>query len=44
MAAVKRNHPVEKQEKKGGVDQAAEQEPSAPDTPQEIKAMSDKKR
>jgi hypothetical protein len=34
--------PIEKQDKKGGVEQAAEQEPSAPDTPQEIKAMSDR--
>jgi hypothetical protein len=34
--------PIEKKEKKGGVEQAAEQEPSAPDTPQEIRALSDK--
>jgi hypothetical protein len=33
--------PVEKHEKRGGVEQVAEQEPSAPDTPQEIKALSD---
>jgi hypothetical protein len=33
--------PVEKQEKRGGVEQAAELEPSAPDTPQEINALSD---